>query len=379
MTSNENQSEIEGYEDQSGESLDLGEYPIESLLIRQEARTISGVISRIEKQRYILDPDFQREYIWDTKKASKLIESVLMRIPIPVFYLAEREDGKVIIVDGLQRLTSFFRYVNNKFSLTDLVNENLNTKKFSELPIAYQERIEDTNLIFYLIDPKVPEKVRLDIFDRVNSGVPLTRQQMRNSLFNGNSTRWLRDMAGKQIFKDVTTSESSLNPKLMRDREFINRFCAFLLIGEQEYSNPETIKGDMDTFLASALKKMNAMSSNDLHVLEKVFLRSMENNYTIFHNYAFRRHNSLRESRSVINASLFDVFSVIMSYIPIDRVKQDSKILHEKFVELMHDKNFIQSITSGTSDVKNVKTRFGIAKEKYKGYFDDKLITFKTI
>ena len=104
--------EIEGLED--GQSSFWGDYPIDTLLIRHESRTVSDVLRRIKHGRFIMNPEFQRDFIWSEDKQSKLIESVLMRIPLPVLYLAEDEQGRMIVVDGLQRLSTFQRFVNNE-------------------------------------------------------------------------------------------------------------------------------------------------------------------------------------------------------------------------------------------------------------------------
>jgi hypothetical protein len=102
---NFNDEEIEGLgrDEDSG----WGDYPIDTVLIRNENRTVHDVLRRIEKGSFVMDPDFQRDFIWPEDKQSKLIESVLMRIPLPVFYLAEDEQGRMIVVDGLQRLSTF--------------------------------------------------------------------------------------------------------------------------------------------------------------------------------------------------------------------------------------------------------------------------------
>jgi hypothetical protein len=158
-----------------------------------------------------------------------------MRIPLPVFYVAEAKDGSIIVVDGLQRLTTFARYLNDEFSLMGLDGDpelkgpsSLTGKRFSDLPLALSERVEDTQLTLYVLDAKAPERARLDIFERVNSGVPLSRQQMRNCLYNGPATHWLKAAAGRPAFLRATGR--SLDPKTMRDREAINRFCAFFSI-----------------------------------------------------------------------------------------------------------------------------------------------------
>ena len=137
-----------------------------------------------------MDPDFQRDFIWPVDKQSKLIESVLMRIPLPVFYIAENEDGRMVVVDGLQRLSTFRNFVEDGLRLRLPDQPDLNGKQFADLEPKLQNRIEDCNLTLYVIDSKAPERARLDIFERVNGGVPLTRQQMRNCLYMGQGTKF---------------------------------------------------------------------------------------------------------------------------------------------------------------------------------------------
>ena len=360
------EEQIEGLDDRKDEPFDLGDYPIDSILIRKDVNTVETIVKRIKKGRFILDPDFQRDYLWSPLKASRLIESLILRIPIPVFYLAEQKDGKIIVVDGLQRLFSFKSFYNNEFRLTGLNNKQLEGKYFDDLPVLYQERINDTNLILYILDPKAPERIRLDIFDRVNSGVPLTRQQMRNSLYCGQATRWLKSMAHHKIFQEVTTG--SLNQKTMRDREFINRFCGFYILGYKEYES--RAKGDMDEFLAQALIKMNGKSVN-LNHLEEIFLQSMKNNIKIFGRYAFRKHQDTTGKRSVINASLFDVFSVLFAKISPEIIKSEKKQIQQIFFALLNEEYFNNAITFGTNGRQQVLCRFEIAFKAYKEFIDD--------
>src|SRR5689334_13460512 len=162
---------IEGLSEDSDGS--WGDYPIDTMLIRNENRTVHDVLRRIDQGSFVMDPDFQRDFIWEEDKQSKLIESVLMRIPLPVFYLAEDDDGRMVVVDGLQRLSTFQRFTKNALPLRLPDQPELNKKRFRNLSPKLQNRIEDCNLILYIIDAKVPERARLDIFERVNGGVPL--------------------------------------------------------------------------------------------------------------------------------------------------------------------------------------------------------------
>ena len=143
------EEEIEGLETEGGS---WGDYPLDEPLIRHENRTVHDVNRRIKQQNYIMDPDFQRDFIWPEDKQSKLIESVIMRIPLPVFYLAEDKEGRMIVVDGLQRLSTFRRFLNDELRLRLSDREALDGKRFSDLPPKLQNRIEDCNLIFYIID-----------------------------------------------------------------------------------------------------------------------------------------------------------------------------------------------------------------------------------
>lgn len=352
----------EGVDNHKPEKFD--EYPINSVLIRPETRTLYDIVRRIRNDQFIMDPDFQRDFIWKPDKQSKLIESMVMRIPLPVFYLAEREDGKTVVVDGLQRLTTFQRFLDNDLVLRDLkLAPELNGKRYVELPMKLQNRLEDTQLILYLIDSKVPEQARLDIFDRVNGGVPLTRQQMRNSIYCGAATRWLKQEVESEEFKLATGR--SLDWRSMRDRECVNRFCAFSLLGVSAY-----YKGDMDEFLATVLRKMNDSPESRLHALSESFRTSMRNNFHVFGLHSFRKHRNVVERRSVINVALFDVFSVLLSRVTEEAVLHSTEQIHTSFFELMDNAEFMDAITISTNATSKVHKRFEIAEAKLGSILD---------
>lgn len=352
---------IEGLTDDTDAS--WGDYPIDTMLIRNETRTVHDVLRRIEKGSFVMDPDFQRDFIWPEDKQSKLVESVLMRIPLPVFYLAEDDDGRMVVVDGLQRLSTFQRFMKSELQLKLPGQTTLNKKRFRDLSPKLQNRVEDCNLILYVIDAKVPERARLDIFERVNGGVPLTRQQMRNCLFMGDATKFLKVEAATESFLNATGR--SLDALTMRDREFVNRFCAFQLLLLDEY------KGDMDDFLARALKKMNNLGQQGLVKLSAEFRTSLANNLQVFGKHAFRKHSPGQDSRSVLNASLWDVMSTGLSLYPEHLVEARANDLREGFFRMLGDDSFITAITYGTNDIKKVKHRFAVAGAVFKEVLGD--------
>lgn len=349
--------ELEGLGD--GQAASWGDYPIDTLLIRNETRTVHDVLRRIDRREFVMDPDFQRDFVWDPDKQSKLIESVVMRIPLPVFYLAEDDQERLVVVDGLQRLTTFQLFVNNELSLRLKDRPELNRKKFGDLPPKLQNRVEDCNLILYVIDAKVPEQARLDIFDRVNSGAPLTRQQMRNCLYTGHATRFLKDESQTEIFKEATGS--SLRISTMRDREFVNRFCAFQVLDLEKYR-------DMDEFLADGLKEMNARPKT-LPALSSQFRTTLDNNFFLFDRHAFRKHEPGQDRRSVINASLWDVMSTGFSCYPREVVEENVHVAREAFYRLMDNEEFVDAITRGPNTANQVRRRFAMAREMFEDVF----------
>ncbi len=358
----EPKKEVEGVEEGAGDG--WGDYPLDAVFVRTETRSVSEVVKRIDNKRYILDPDFQRDFVWPPLKQSKLIESCIMRIPLPVFYVAEAKDGRIIVVDGLQRLTTFARFLGNKFKLTGLASgddgrasNELEGKFFDDLPLSLQERVLDTQLTMYILDAKAPERARLDIFERVNSGEQLTRQQMRNALYNGVGTNWLKDAAGGAPFQAATGR--SLNPKAMRDREAINRFCAFKLLGREKYTT-----SDMDRFLAEGLAALSSLSDDERSLLRKGFDAAMLLNHKLFGEHAFRKSLAGTTTyRTVINISLFEVCAVTMNSLRADLGIEVETLLHDAIVDLVRDREFDRSITYSTNSTVSVQRRFS-AMEK---------------
>ena len=288
-----------------------------------------------------------------------------MRIPLPVFYVAEAADGRIIVVDGLQRLTTLTRFISNQFRLTGLVGDEskasthpLHGKYFDDLSVTLRERILDTQLTMYILDAKAPERARLDIFERVNSGEPLTRQQMRNALYNGPATVWLRGASQSLPFKVAT--DGRLNTKTMRDREAINRFCAFSLLGAGSYTT-----GDMDLFLASGLLKLAQLSDDGRSDLRRDFDLVMRLNSEMFGEHAFRKSLFIDDRfapRSVINISLFEVCAVSMVGLAEKALEEPEfrAQLKRNILNLDSDEAFIKAITYSTNSTSAVQKRFSV-------------------
>ena len=364
----------EKVEDNRGEQPGLDAYPLDALLIRTEPRAIQDVVRRIDRGAIKLDPDFQREFLWSEERQSRLVESVLMRIPLPPFYLAESRDSTLVVVDGLQRLTTFRRFRGGALKLALPQNQELHGKSFDKLEPRLQDRFDDGPLTFYLIDPKIPLRVRLDIFDRVNSGVPLTRQQMRNALFNGPATRALGDLARSKEFLDATSK--ALSSERLRqqraDREAINRFFAYFVLGWNTYVDEAAepgLAGNLDEFLGKALAHLNEpANSRSLEEARRGFQRSMQINFQVFGRHCFRKHERPNDRMKAFNLALFDVFSVGLARYPADRVDAArAEMLRQGFYGLMQDSAFHNAISYATAKTASVRARFERAEAMLTG------------
>ena len=272
-----------------------------------------------ERKELVIAPDFQRNDVWSAKQSAELVESILMGIPIPTIYLFEMKDGTKQVVDGRQRISAILNFLNNKFSLKDLkILPQCNGKKFSELDSKMQGIFEDYQLSFYIIQPPTPERVKYDIFDRVNrGGTRLTNQEMRNALYKGRSTVMLKELAASPVFLNATGG--GISSKRMKDQYIILRSIAFYLLKKKQdkvlEENGESIeyKSDMDDFLAKTMIFLNEKASkNLLDDCKKTFCRAMDNCFQVLGRDAFR-FDSESGNRRPINMPLFEVLMYVFS------------------------------------------------------------------
>ncbi|MDM8564569.1 DUF262 domain-containing protein [Candidatus Halobeggiatoa sp. HSG11] len=219
------ENELEG--EDSSESI----YPNATVKISKEQLSIFELKREYETYKtIIIAPDFQREDIWIHKQQYELIESILMGIPIPIMYFFEDKEGKRQVVDGRQRLTTVFEFMNNEFALKNLkILQEQNGKKFDDLEPILQGTVERYQFLIYVIQPPTPENVKFDIFDRVNrSGTKLNHQEMRNALYQGNTTDLLNKLVELECFKQATGN--GISNTRMKDKYIVLRFLSFYIL-----------------------------------------------------------------------------------------------------------------------------------------------------
>lgn len=320
--------------------------------------TLDLMIKRLRSTPPAIDlyPDFQRKGgIWGAVKESQLVESILMRLPLPAFYFDGSDENKWLVVDGLQRLTTLKKFIiDESFALQDMeFLTPLEGLKFSDLPIEFKRRIEETQIVAYIIKPGTPEDVKFNIFKRINTGgVPLTPQEIRHALNQGLPAKTIATLAAIPEFQRAT---GLINPDRMLDRDFVNRFVAF-------YLTPyEAFEPDLDSFLNKGMRKLKDPDI-DLQKLRDDFSKAMQTAHLIFDKYAFRKQFAPNESRKPLSKALFEAWSVSLAKLnDQDRetlVKQKDDVVNG-FIQIMDkDADFRNAITQATGDKSRVIKRF---------------------
>lgn len=324
--------------------------------IREEHLTVFEWKRRLVRGLLITDPEFQRNLVWTSGQKSKFIESILLNIPLPPLYINQTQNGKYIIVDGLQRTSTIADFLDGKFILGDLkVLSELSGCRFGDLPQYLQTKIEDKQLLIYLIKPSVPLPMIYDIFERINTGgTQLTRQEVRNCIFLGPATRLLKELAEQTYFRRAI--DRGISPKRMKDREAILRYLAFKILGYEP-----AYKDDMDAFLEQALKIIQEMSDKDIVLLKEDFERVMRLTYQFFGDWNFRLPTA--SSRGRINIALLEATGYFFSTQSDEFLQQHKQQIITNYERLLQTPEFIDAVRFSTGDTRRVRNRFRLAQE----------------
>jgi hypothetical protein len=300
------------------------------LIIRQ-------VKEQVDDEKLILADDFQRRRIWNDAESSRLIESLLISVPIPMCYFAEVGNAYSVI-DGQQRLTAIYRFISNEFSLCSLnVRSDLNGRKFCNLGVADTRNLLNRSIRCIVVLKESDPDIRLDVFARLNSSsVQLNAQELRNGLYGGGLNKLLLELSTNSIFKKIRGVNDV--DKRMQDCEMILRFFAF-------HFQPEKYQGDLSQFLTEYLSKRQKPDSYNADEHREIFLRVIDDISYVFGENSFRRYNP--ESNTwgqTINRGIYDI---VMLYF----AQMDSVVIREKkediilsFQQLFSDTEFKELI-----------------------------------
>lgn len=360
--------------------------------------TLSDIIAKIERQDIDLNPEFQRHLVWSNKDKSRLIESILLGIPLPIFYFAQDKEGIYSIIDGMQRLNTIYDFMMNRLVLRNM--EHLyeyngkyycSSKKVKEdqaLSPFLRRRVDDTKINVNIIESGSPDKLKYDIFRRINlGGKPLNQQEIRNSLARKEVRKLLYDLAYSNEFRIATSgvvnkqgeNEPGINDTRMVAQEIILRYIGFYIDAKEsglKYRIPPKNKlryaGDMNDYLDSTLDHLNILQYNELELIKKTFLRAIRNCYHLFGSGCFRKcelqhidSNGQLIKKPLINKALFLIWTITLSDYEESFIEQftPNLMLIEQAKELSANKSFLDSLSHGTSDKSVLLYLFQCAKE----------------
>lgn len=328
---------------------------------------LGSLIDQLENDEIDLQPDFQRVTdVWDNVKKSRLIESILLGLPLPSFYFSEDPvSQKLSIIDGLQRICAIRDFVLEKENPLKLEGlqflKNFDGFTFSQLARPEVKRIKSLKITMNTVRKGTPLDVKYIIFQRVNTaGVPLTPQEMRHALNQGPAAIFIKELADMESFKKATNY--SVESKRMQDRDFVNRFIAFF-IGYQDYM------GDLDMFLNDKMGELNKMTSEQRDDIRVSFDKAMKCCYEIFKKDTFRKRYKQEDRRKPISKSVYDTLSVNIAWLSDEEqlmLLKNAEAFKTGMIRLFNDERFNFSISTGTGQKYNVDLRFTMVKSLIK-------------
>lgn len=341
-------------------------------------RTVDLLLTRLKEKELVLDPEFQRRAnIWNDERKSGLIESMLLRIPLPSLYVSEDKKGDYTVVDGLQRLCAIAHFVNVE-TLNTAVGTNLkplqltglqalreyNTKSYKDLPRPLQRRINETELTMHVIRAGTPTEVKFNIFARLNQGgMPLTAQEIRNAIYPGEWRDYVRAFSGTKMF--LTATEGRIKKERMDDWELALRFIAHFDLYTQEKKRPSD--QTLDDFLNQTVKETQVWEKNKWETIALSFDRAMNAAPKVFGNFAFRKYYGPGFYRNPINRGLFESQSVALAQFSAKElalIEANSKYVLSKLADRFKtDDNFIRANLYSTGSGNSSNIRHGVMSE----------------
>lgn len=320
--------------------------------------TIGYLIDRMEHNEINMNSDFQREgNLWSTDKQSRLIESILLGLPLPAFYF-DTMNQQWDIVDGLQRCCSIENFcVKKALKLTGLEflgqrdgMPYLEGAGFDDLDRNLQRSIITRPITVNLIK-RANRNVRFILFKRLNTGgLELTAQEIRNAVYQGKAADTIKYLAKLEEFKRATCRRIPTNR--MQDRDFISRFIAFYLISYTEY------QPGLDDFVNSS---MELLEKADTKLLESDFKKALQLSIDIFDNDAFRKRTNKEDYRRPVNKAYFEVITVSFAKLNGDEeilVRENSELLKDNLIKLMNNDRYSNALSAGTGTKDSVNIRF---------------------
>jgi hypothetical protein len=358
---------LAGFEaEQDAESHDPDSTPIKDrkVVTQPYDMGIEAIVAQVKDDTLFLRPlssrpNFQRQYVWTDKLASRLIESVLLNVPIPPCYLSENDDNELDVIDGQQRIYSLYRFLNNQFKLAGLeALEELNGLRFFELSSKEQRKIKTHTLRCVVITNQSHPEIKFDVFERLNTNTaPLNAQELRNCIARGP----LNDLVGELSYDErwLQIRGRKTPDKRLADEEIILRYFAFRTLGLKSYRTPQK------HWLTEAAKEGRKFSNKKIADLRGLWSHSLDVVLTFFEpSRAFRRPGS-----TSINRALFDLVMTTASEVTTEAARAKKKEFLKTFNQLMSSEEFVDLISRAVDHKRRTDRRFELWNERMKQVF----------
>lgn len=345
---------------------------VSSLVVYSRDWTVETILSQIKKGNIDLNPSFQRRNAWNDLKRSKLIESLIIGVPVPEIVLAEDKDKpkSFIVIDGKQRLLAIAGFADPEnyplwvsAKLKGLkTREDLNTKNFESLTVNEKESPElrqllNSDMRCTIISNYKSDQVLYDIFYRLNTGsVPLSSQELRQVLNRGEFANYLITTTNQYLPIHEVLRLKGPDARL-RDAEILLRFISFTLFGG-EYT------GNLTPFLDAKMALVNAEWDERRPVVEEI--AASFNAASALLLEVMPRHKVGRKFgpdgfESQFNRALFEVEVYYISRVDPELVRGRATEFKAAFEQLcLASQEFIDSIETSTKNVKKYYSRYSI-------------------
>lgn len=352
--------------EKSSPEQDLDETPIRDrrLITQPYDLVVEALVEQIRNGTIFLRPlserpSFQRRYVWTNKLASRLIESILLNVPIPPCYLSQNENFELDVIDGQQRLFSIYRFLDNQFALSDLeVLTELKSLRFHKIPQRMQRQLKTHTLRCVLVTNESHPEIKFDVFERLNTNtVPLNAQELRNCLYRGALNDLLKDLVSYPPWLKILGKK--LPDKRMRDEEMALRFIAFWTSGVDSYRTPQK------HWLNDVAKQGKKSSPDKIKEIHAIWKHSIDVSLEWFTEKECFRRLPLDRSRA-INRALFDLIMFSAANTKREDAINNRKNVREKYRKLLANQEFKDLISRAVDHKKRTKRRFEIWNEVFK-------------
>lgn len=340
-------------------------YSADDIFVENKPFSLKQIVDLIRDKDIELNPNFQRHFIWDNTRQSRLIESIFLGLPLPSIYLSQYDDGRLTIVDGLQRLSTIKRFMDNKLRLSNLEYlVECNGLTYSQLETVLSplriRRFGQTQIMCFVIDYRSPNRLKYDLFKRLNTGgKPLNNQEIRNCLSRPHLQQALYDMTKSEAFKLATSN--SIKDTRMEDQEAALRFMYFYDIFS--FENPVgSYNGNIEMALNDYVEILNKKSDFSKYV--KAFEKGLRYSYSLFGEYTFRKicgRDFRNKRRNQINKLLMLTITILLlkyEAIYLDAIMKGIDLTLPLAELTERDQRFFNAITWSTNSKGNFEYAF---------------------